>query len=90
MYTPPYTVEEIKKNYPNLAESLLKDDVHLWRAENGIELIHKEPTTEEQIRIWNNWQEMPDNLKKISDQKSIELFGLNNEDHHKEIMDLWL
>ena len=44
MYERPYTIEEIRKSYPDSAEELLKDPVHLWRAETGIELIHQEPT----------------------------------------------
>jgi hypothetical protein len=65
---------------------LLKDPVHLWRAETGIELIHKEPTIEEQKRIWRNWNEMSDEMKKKSDAKSTELFGKDNASHNEEIM----
>ena len=86
MYEPPYNIEEIKNNYPDKAEWLLRDPVHLWRAETGIELIHKEPTTDEQIRIWKNWQEMSDEMKRRSDEKSIELFGKDNEAHNRDIM----
>lgn len=86
MYQRPYNIEEIKKNYPDKAEFLLKDMVHLWRAETGIELIHKEPTREDQERIWKNWNEMTDEMKKQSDAKSIEFFGKNNFEHHQEII----
>lgn len=86
MYKRPYTIEEIKKNYPDKAEILLKDPLHLWRAETGIELIHKEPLLEEQKRIWENWNEMTDEMKKKSDEKSIELFDKNNATHNEEIM----
>ncbi len=89
MYERPYTIKEIKKYYPNQAKILLNDPVHLWRAETGIELIHKEPTKEEQIRIWNNWNEMTDAMKKKSDKKSIELFGKDNTVNNKEIMRDW-
>lgn len=68
---------------------LLKDLAHLWRAETGIELVHKEPTIEEQKRIWNNWNEMSDEMKKKSDEKSFELFGKNNRVHNDEIMHNW-
>lgn len=86
MYQRPYTAEEIRKFYPDKVEILLKDSVHLWRAETGIELIHKEPTLEEQERIWKNWNEMSDKMKAQSDKKSKELFGKDNVTHHKEIM----
>jgi len=89
MYMRPYSVEEIKNNYPDKAEELLKDPAHLWRAETGIELIHKEPTLEEQERIWNNWNKMTEDMKSKSDKKSIELFGKDNAAHHKEIMRDW-
>lgn len=85
MYERPYTTEEIKKFYPDKTGTLLKDPVHRWRAETGIELIHKEPTREEQERIWKNWNEMTDDMKKESDTKSLELFGKDNAAHHREI-----
>lgn len=84
MYQRPYNINEIRKNYPEIADSLLKDPVHLWRAETGIELIHKEPTTDEQERIWKNWNEMDDDMKKKSDEKSIEIFGITNEENYKK------
>jgi len=89
MYERPYTKEEIKRYYPDKAEMLLKDPVHLWRAETGIELIHKEPTKDEQIRIWNNWNEMTDEMKKKSNEKSAELFGKDNTTYNEEIMRDW-
>ena len=89
MYQPPYNKEEIYKNYPDKAENLLKDPAHLWRAETGIELIHLEPTLEEQKRIWKNWNEMTDEMKEKSDAKSKELFGIDNVNHNQEIMSDW-
>jgi len=89
MYERPYNIKEIKEHYSDKAETLLKDPIHLWRAETGIELIHKEPTLEEQERIWKNWNEMTDDMKKISDEKSIELFGKDNIMHNEEIMQQW-
>lgn len=86
MYERPYTIEEIKKFNPDKAEQLLKDPVHLWRAETGIELIHREPTLEKQKRIWKNWNEMSDEMKKESDKKSIDLFSKDNTSHNEEIM----
>lgn len=79
----------MKKYYPDRAEKLLKDPVHLWRATTGLELIHKEPTKKEQLRIWNNWNKMTAEMKQKSDEKSIELFGKDNASHHQEIMKNW-
>jgi len=89
MYESPYSVEEIKKYYPDKAEALLRDPVHLWRAETGIELVHKEPMKEEQERTWKNWNEMSDEMKSKSDEKSIELFNKDNRTHYNEIMREW-
>lgn len=78
----PLTIKEIKKKYPDKATSLLKDPIHIWRAETGIELIHKEPHIKEQMRIWKNWQQMSDEQRTVSDQKSLKLFGVVNQEHH--------
>ena len=86
MYKRPWTIREIKRKVPSKAASLLSDPVHLWRAETGIELIHNEPTTEEQKRIWKNWMSMSDKQKEKSDKKSKALFGMYNCSHHKMIM----
>jgi hypothetical protein len=87
MYQKPYSKKEILEKYPkDFAEKLLSDPIHLWRAETGIELIHKEPTKEELDRIWKNWNEMPEDLKKKSDEKSFELFGKTNKEHYDIIM----
>jgi hypothetical protein len=80
-YDPPMKLEDIRKKHPHLAD----DPVHNWRATSGIELIHKEPTVEELDRIWANWQLMPSRLKRISDKKSRELFGLSNEENYQKL-----
>jgi hypothetical protein len=89
----PYSLEKfkkyVKKYYPDKAEQLLKDPVHLWRATTGLELIHKEPTLAEQKRIWRNWQKMTAEMKAKSDAKSKELFGQDNATHNKDIMRGW-
>jgi len=85
MYDPPYSVEEIRQQYPEKAEWLLKDPAHLWRATMGIELIHEEPTQEELERIWKNWNEMTDVQKQQSEAKSLELFGMTNQQHYEKL-----
>jgi len=74
-YERPYPVSYLKKHYPKL----LNDPIHMWRAETGIELIHKEPDIEEQNRIWKNWNLMTDLLKRISDKKCLEFFHKTNK-----------
>ena len=58
------------------------DIINQWIQENGIELVHQTPTKQEMEEIWNRWQKMSTKKQKISDQKSIELFGMTNEQHH--------
>jgi len=81
-YDPPYTPEEIRRHYDkHTYEMLMNDPVHRWRAETGIELIHKEPTLDEFTRICKNWKLMDDEMKKQSDEQSIRIFGMTNEEH---------
>lgn len=87
-YEPPYTLQQIKDRYDNdTYEMLASDPIHRWRAETGIELIHREPTYKELQRIWKNWQLMSDEEKIMSNQKSIELFGVDNETHFYQLQD---
>lgn len=81
-YSPPLDIKILKQKYPHL----LKDEAHVYRAKTGIELIHKEPSEKEQRRIWKNWNLMSDKMKKESDKKSIELYGVTNKEHHYSIM----
>jgi hypothetical protein len=87
-YERPYNFNEMKKNGydDNIIKSLMKDKIHYWRSLTGIELIHKEPSKEEQIRIWFNWQRMGYFSKTLSDMKSKSLFNMTNEDHYHKIM----
>lgn len=85
-YDPPYSEAQIRSRYPEaVANRLLSDPAHLWRATSGIELMHREPTADEFNRIWENWQRMSDEQKAASDAKSRELFGRTN----KETYDLY-
>lgn len=58
------------------------DIINQWIQENGIELVHQTPTKQEMDEIWDRWQKMSRNEQEISDKKSIELFGMTNEQHH--------
>ena len=58
------------------------DIINQWIQENGIELVHQTPTKQEMEEIWSRWQKMSKKKQKILDQKSIELFGMTNEQHH--------
>lgn len=80
-YEPPYNEEEMRKHgySEEIIEKLKHDPVHGWRMKTGIELIHREPTKTELVRIWKNWQLMTDDMRKKSDAKCKELFGVTNE-----------
>ena len=88
MWTPEFV--KLAQNYSAPKKDLpthLKDDpVHYWRADKGIELIHQEPSTEELMRIYSNWKLMTKSQKKLSDIKSIEIFGKDNESHFHELI----
>jgi len=70
------------KDHPDWKNDLAQK----WRMETGIELIYNEPNISLLNDIWNNWQQMPSNLKRISDEKSIELFGLTNKQHYAKLI----
>jgi len=81
-YSPPYNPDVLAGKYPQLANC----PIHTWRASTGVELVHKEPDVKELQRIYRNWQRMPDDLKAVSDARSIELFGKTNEEHYQELL----
>lgn len=86
-YEPPMSLKEIKRKYGNnLYNKLKSDPVHKWRAETGIELIHKEPSKEELERIMRNWESMDNKRKRLSDKKSMEVFGCNNIDNYNNLI----
>lgn len=87
MYQTPYTYDEIVERYGDqLANKLKKDPVHRYRMDTGIELIHREPTVEELHRIYENWTNMDLRRKRMSNKKSMELYGLSNRDHYKQLL----
>ena len=100
-YEPPYSLNEIIKRYgyklaikicghtkngkPDSNNSV-GQNVHMWRAMTGIELVHPEPSLEEQIRVRKNWDLMNPEMKKISDLKCKEFYGFDNKTNFKKIM----
>ena len=87
MYDPPLTKDQIVERYgDDRARFLYNDPAHKFRMDTGIELVHQEPTREEQERIYNNWLLMDRIRQRKSDKKSKKLFGRTNIDHHEYIM----
>jgi len=86
-YIPPYSEQEVKAHYGmDVYKRLIADPCHLWRMRTGIELIHREPTVDEFIRIARNWKQMSGLQKIISDLKSMELFRMDNETHAHQLI----
>ena len=74
--------KQFTKEHPNW-----KNDLAIkWRRETGIELIYPEPDRSLLNDMWDNWNQMPLNLKKVSDQKSMELFSLTNQQHYQRLI----
>lgn len=80
-YEPPYTQQDMRQNGYDQAtiQKLKNDPAHSWRMKTGLQLIHRQLTRSELIRIWKNWQRMTDDQKIVSDQKCIQLFGCTNQ-----------
>jgi len=62
------------------------DIAQRWRQQTGIELVYNEPNVSLLNDIWDNWNQMPDHLKRVSDQKSLELFGMTNQQHYTKLV----
>jgi hypothetical protein len=50
--------------------------------DTGIPLVHPTETKEDLDCIWERWRKLPDNDKMKSDEKSIEIFGMDNASHY--------
>lgn len=72
--------------YDKLPEHLKDDPIYSWISKTGIELIHKKPTSDILDLTWINWNRMSDNQKRISDEKSKELFGIDNRKHYFKLI----
>ena len=87
MYDPPYTKNQVIENYGmKKYQELAQDPAHKFRMDTGIELIHREPTKVELLRIYKNWMQMTKKQKKVSDEKSMELFGMDNVSHFLKLI----
>ena len=82
-YDPPYSADDIIRIYGRQTYlKLSKDPAHKFRMDTGIELIHKEPSKTELVRICSNWQAMSLKMKQQSDIESMHLFGVKNLEHY--------
>ena len=58
-----------------------------WMEETGLTLLHPCGSIQSLKELWQKWMSMSDTDKRESDAKSIELFGMGNEEHY-EILQL--
>ena len=58
-----------------------------WMEETGLALLHPCGSSQGLEELWQKWMSMSDTDKRESDAKSIELFGMGNEEHY-EILQL--
>lgn len=58
-----------------------------WMKETGLALLHPCGSSQGLEELWQKWMSMSDTDKQRSDAKSIELFGMGNEEHY-EILQL--
>lgn len=53
-----------------------------WMEETGLALLHPCGSSQGLEELWQKWMSMSDTDKQRSDAKSIELFGMGNEEHY--------
>ena len=58
-----------------------------WIDQTGIPLVYPAESKETLDAMWEKWQGLSDQDKLKSDEKSIEIFGMDNASHH-EILEL--
>ena len=58
-----------------------------WMKKTGLVVLYPVGSKEALDGLWENWQALSDEDKSLSDQKSIELFGMDNSNHH-DILEL--
>ena len=53
-----------------------------WMKETGLALMYPTGSGESLEALWQRWRSMSQEDQKKSDSKSIELFGMGNEEHY--------
>ena len=53
-----------------------------WIEQTGLTLIYPIGDKAELEGLWERWKAMSDSDKATSDQKSIEIFGMDNQSHY--------
>jgi len=66
-------------------EKLLERQSHY----SGIVIIHRKKDLKEQMLLWNRYRILNPEFKKLSNQMSLKICGITNEDHHKALMSYW-
>lgn len=86
-------MEEVLESASTPSWQYIKDNpkwrsypAHEWSKRTGIEIIYDEVSTSKLKDLWKNWNNMPQQMKDLSDEKSIELYGLNNKAHFEKLI----
>lgn len=77
-------IQTPKKDNDNIAEALD------WQEVSNIHIVITAKTLEELEEQWIAFNSMPIKLRRESDWKSLELFGVTNKDHYEHIKDTLL
>lgn len=54
-----------------------------WSRETGYPIIYPTRTLEDLEELWNNFNLYPEHVRTVSDDKSVEIFGICNIEHYK-------
>lgn len=66
-------------------ECIELDKVREWERESGLCMIHPVDTLEELEEIWMNYNQMTTANRKIANNKSMEIYGINNIEHYNKL-----
>ena len=66
------------------------EEAKSWSEKSSIYIITQEESISDLEALWNNWNSMHLKLRRDSDMKSIELFGITNKEHYEKLKSVFL
>lgn len=61
-----------------------------WAKETGYPIIYPTRTLEDLEELWKNYNLYPDHIRTVSDDKSVEIFGICNIEHYKYLKSIYV
>lgn len=61
-----------------------------WSRETGYPIIYPTRTLEDLEELWNNFNLYPEHVRIVSDDKSVEIFGICNTEHYKYLKSIYV